>query len=161
MITGFVTGDERVIANLRQASPRVMLELRKATTTLRIQLAGYIQRNKLSGQSLKNRTGRLWRSITSQSINTDTSTSGIVGTNVEYAHVHEYGFHGTVSVKEHLRMQKVAWGKAMKNPREVTVKAHNMTMNTPGKRFLRDALAENAELIRETYRKAVNRGLQP
>jgi len=160
MLTGFVTGDDRVIANFKAITPRVMLEIQKTTTSLAAELAGYIQRNKLSGQVLKNRTGRLRRSITFEAKNRADSSTATVGTNVEYAHTHEHGFQGTVSVKEHLRMQKVAWGKPMKNPHEVTVRAHDMKMNIPGKRFLRGSLEENAGHIRDEYRRAVSRGLK-
>ena len=150
------------MAHLQQFPERLATSMVKAMNRVTIGVQALVKSGKLSGQVLHVRTGTLRRSINQEVRYAGSGLiEGIVGTNVEYAHVHEYGFHGTVSVKEHLRMQKVAWGKAMKNPREVTVKAHNMTMNTPGKRFLRDALAENAELIRETYRKAVNRGLQP
>lgn len=160
MLTAFVRGDDRVIARFQQITPCVLDEIRKTTEILAIDLAAYVQRNKLSGQVLKNRTGRLRRSITYEVLSSATGSVGTVGTNVEYAHIHEYGFQGTVDVREHLRMQKMAWGKPMKDPREVTVKAHTMKMNVPGKRFLRDSMAENADKIRSGYEQAMQRGLR-
>jgi hypothetical protein len=52
----------------------------------------------------------------------------VVGTNVEYARPHEYGFNGTVTVKEHLRLVKKAFGKSLKTPKEV---AHALGTGEP------------------------------
>ena len=159
MISGFVVGDDKVIGRFRLVNSRVMDEMRKATQIIGFRLAAYVQKNKLSGQVLKNRTGKLRRSITFVETDTSTdSTGGTVGTNTEYAAVHEYGFSGTVTVKEHLRMMTMAWGRSV-TPREITVRSHPMKMNMPEKSFLRSSLKDNAGMIKDEYTKAQQRGL--
>jgi len=160
MITAFVVGDDKVIARFNGLNDRLMNELVRATRLSAASLAAYIQKDKLSGQVLRNITGRLRRSITFQTIERPDSTTATVGTNVEYAHALEYGFKGPVNVREHLRMQKVAFGRPMKDPRQVTVRAHTMNMNVPGRSFLRSSLAEKADEIRSGYEHAIQRALR-
>lgn len=160
MITVVVVGKERMLADIRQVPVRVLPEIRKATEVLAIKLSAYVKRDKLSGQVLKNRTGTLRRSINYKVTATGTDFMAMVGTNKEYAHVHEFGFNGTVTVKEHLRMMRVAFGKEMRNPRQVTVRAHSMHMKMPERSFLRTALAEFEPTIRQEYEIALQRALR-
>jgi hypothetical protein len=60
-----------------------------------------------------------------------------------------------VMVKEHLRMQTVAWGRPI-NPIEVSVRAHSMRMNLPEKSFLRSSLADMHDEIIAALELAVN-----
>lgn len=158
MISGFVMGQDKVVGRFRLMSPRIMGEMAKTTEALAITLSAYVQRNKLSGQILKNRTGKLRRSINYKVTNTPDSSRGTVGTNTEYAAAHEYGFHGTVTVKEHLRQIKMAWGKSIV-PKEITVRAHSANMNIPEASFLRSSLKDNADKIKSEYYKAMQRGI--
>ena len=87
----------------------------------------------------------------------DTSIYGIVGTNAEYAAVHEYGFRGVVTVREHLRMMKVAFGRQVKNPRKITVRQHPMNMNMPERSFLRSSLKDFTPQIQAGYEAAMKR----
>lgn len=54
-------------------------------------LEGYIKKNKLSGQVLKVRSGRLRSSITNRVFLSGKDLAGQVGTNVVYAKIHEIG----------------------------------------------------------------------
>ena len=110
---------------------------------------------KLSGQVLKNRSGNLRTSVHFGDITeTPNGITGTVGTIREYAAAHEYG--GPYQVKEHLRMQTMAWGRPM-TPKQVTVK--EFTMNMPQRSFLRSALRETKNLIAAEYERAAKRAI--
>ncbi|MGH7192240.1 MAG: phage virion morphogenesis protein, partial [Candidatus Saccharimonadales bacterium] len=68
-----------------------------------------------------------------------------VGTNVEYAGIHEYG-------KTFSRMVSEAYGRPMKNP-------HAVTFHYPERSFLRSSLHDLESSIREALRKAITRAL--
>lgn len=160
MINGEIKGAKELEQRLNAVVPSVRHALTKAVEASSIKLQIRVIK-KLNGVVLKNRTGRLMRSINFRVTGQGTQdVAGFVGTNVEYARVHEYGFKGAVTVKEHLRVQKMAWGKAMKNPRPVTVKSHSMKMNMPERSFLRSALAEMEPEINAAIEKATRKAAQ-
>ncbi len=47
---------------------------------------------------------------------------------------HEYGFNGDVTVKAHLRMIKMAFGKSI-SPKQVSIKTHTRKVDLPEKSF--------------------------
>ncbi|MGN6383653.1 MAG: hypothetical protein ACTHMK_13705 [Dyella sp.] len=114
----------------------------------------YVQTQKLSGQVLNRRTGRLRNSINSLVQEGPGSVSAQVGTGVSYAKIHEYGFQGTVQVPAHTRMQTMAFGHPMQ-ARLVNVRAHPMRVNLPERSFLRSSLREKAPEAIERIRVAV------
>lgn len=135
---------------------RLMDRLLKISQRWAIKLQGHVKADKLTGQVLHNRTGTLRRSINQKVTRGPTEIKAIVGTNVSYARPHEFGFQGVVSVREHVRMQRMAWGLPMKDPHQVTVRAHPMKMNIPEKSFLRSALADyRDEIVQEMTKAAV------
>lgn len=118
-------------------------------------------KEKLSDDVLRVRTGTLRRSINLALHQEPGQVSAIVGTNVEYAAAHEYGYHGMVTVKEHLRRTRtrgktVLVGNTWKHPGmgewrkirgqltggEAVVHEHTRMMNLPERSFLRSALRE-------------------
>lgn len=112
----------------------------------------------LSGVVLNVRTGRLRRSINLRLDGKGTpNPSASVGTNVAYARVHEFGFEGTVNVRESLRMQVKAWGRPIA-PIKVAVRAHARSVKLPERSFLKnalDALHESGE-FEATMQQAIN-----
>jgi hypothetical protein len=82
----------------------------------------------------------------------------MVSTPVKYARPHEYGFHGTVDVREHMRTIKQAFGRPIE-PGRGHGSAHSMKMNLPERSFLRSALMdmESAGTIRNEMEAAVSR----
>ena len=158
MIDASVTGDERVIASIRSQYQKVITNVEQSIGRLTLKLLTRVKVNKLSGQVLNVRTGRLRRSITYKVIKTPSRITGIVGTNVEYARIHELGFHGQVSVKAHLREIKKAWGKDI-TPRTVEVRTHSRQVNLPAKSFLRSALSDMAPEIIQTLQQSVRQGI--
>lgn len=159
MIEGIVTGDREVAARFRRIPDQVKVSLRKSIARIIIRLQSKIVREKLQGQVLKVRTGTLQRSIDQVMLDIPHGASGVVWTNVEYARRHEYGFQGTESVKEHLRMMTQAFGREVKNPRKIAISAHSRAVNYPAHSFMRTALRESAPEIQAQIERAVSEGL--
>lgn len=141
-ITGAIKGDREVIADLRRFDAAARGEIQKGIGRIVLKLLVRVKANKLSGQALNVRTGRLRRSITQRVEASAEEISGIVGTNVEYAAAHEYGFKGVVTIKQHLRLVKQAFGRPLKFPVWSTVSTHSKNANIPERSFLRSALAD-------------------
>lgn len=138
---------------------RLQSGILNAVKRLAINLQGYVKESKLSGQVLNVRTGTLRRSINQEVTQSGSMTTGIVGTNVSYAKVHEYGFSGEVSVKEHLRTITQAFGRPLAAPKVVTVRAHAMMMNLPERSFLRSALLDFEPRIKKELQQAANEAI--
>ena len=160
MITGQVTGGSQVSTRLRAVTPAIRTALESRIQRLTIQLQRHVVQDKLQGQVLNVRTGRLQRSIQQAMTSNDTDIVGIVSTNVSYAKAHEYGCSKTVTVKEHLRTITQAFGKSLKEPVTSTVSSHSMKMNLPERSFLRSALTDMADEIRTQIQQAVADGVK-
>lgn len=158
MIETSVTGDSAVVASIREQYREITANVEQSIGRLTLKLLTRVKANKLSGQVLNVRTGRLRRSITQKITKELGLITGIVGTNVEYARPHELGFKGAVSVKAHLRQIKQAWGKSI-TPRTVEVRSHSRQVNLPEKSFLRSALSEMTPEIMQTLQQSVRQGI--
>ncbi|KQD30754.1 MULTISPECIES: HK97 gp10 family phage protein [Acinetobacter calcoaceticus/baumannii complex] len=154
MINYHVDGD----ANLSATVDRIDAEVRQSIAKSTLKLLIKVKREKLNGQVLNKRTGRLGRSITQKLIELSNGVAGIVGTNVEYAPPHEYGFNGDVTVKAHLRMIKMAFGKSI-SPKQVSIKTHTRKVDLPEKSFLRSALEEMRKEIKQDLEVSIRRGI--
>lgn len=154
MITARITGDSATLLKLRSMTVSIRDALRAAVRREAIGLSRYVKEEKLSGQALKNRTGTLRRKINFTTTETATSMTGSVGVKLSYARAHEFGFDGVVTVREHLRMIKMAWGRPIA-PKESTVHSYSRHMLLPERSFLRSALAESGPGIRERLHAAV------
>ncbi len=60
----------------------------------------------------------------------------VVGTNMVYAAIHQFGFSGTQAVPAHQRHIMHAFGKPLDKPRTVQVRAHSRRMNLVARPFL-------------------------
>jgi phage gpG-like protein len=161
MITGQVTGASEVVERLRGITPKVRTALENRIQRLTIQLQRHVVQDKLRGQVLNvGKTGRLWRSIQQAMTSDAQNITGVVSTNVSYGKAHEYGYSGTVTVKEHLRTITQAWGKQLKEPVTSTVRSHSMKMNLPERSFLRSALTDMADEIQTQIKQAVADGVK-
>jgi phage gpG-like protein len=129
-------------AKLRRVPQQVEASVLRAVRRLAISLQGYVKTQKLSGQVLHVRSGTLRRSINQEVRQTGHAIQGTVGTNVSYARIHEYGFSGTVNVREHLRTVSKAFGRPLASPVTQTVRAHTKNVNLPERSFLRSALKD-------------------
>jgi phage gpG-like protein len=152
MMHATIIGDRETIQRLERMPETVREVLRREINTLSIRLLGHVKADKLSGQVLNVRSGRLRRSINFRVEEVGSGIYGYVGTTVEYARVHEYGFKGVVSVREHLR--RTVSGKM------ASVRAHPRNVNVPERSFLRSALEDMAGDIREGIRAAATKAVK-
>lgn len=163
MIDGVVTGSDQVNRAFGRVTPAVRAELVKGTGRIVLRLLTKVKLEKLSGQVLKVRTGRLRRSINQRVDASGDLITGSVGTNVDYGRKWELGFKGTESVQQHMRTIKQAFGKPLKGgPKQISVRAHTRRVNLPERSFLRSALQELAAagVIEAEYSAAVAAGLR-
>lgn len=92
-----IIGAERVIAMLGAVPAKIDAAAKSSLDAWAVELAGYIQANKLSGDPLHRRSGRLSASVHPLSSQTADSVSGGAGggAGVPYAKIHEFG--GTIN----------------------------------------------------------------
>lgn len=138
---------EQFLARLRGTGDRLAQNMQRVVTRLSIEVQAAVK-DKLTGGVLHVRTGTLRRSINRVVVTTpDGGALATVGTNVVYAGVHEFGFHGPVNVRAFVR-------KAPKTGAPVNVRAHAMQMNMPERSFLRSTLTDFTPRIRSELRAA-------
>jgi phage gpG-like protein len=149
-----------VINNYRDPTDRIIEQIRTTVKKLTFKLQAKIKNEKLTGQVLNVRTGRLRRSINAEFQELSGGLiQGLVGTNVPYAKPHEYGFSGEQQVKEYVQKRKQVFGRMLKDPIQVTIRAHVRHVNIPEKSFMRSALEELRPEIIEEFQAAIKRGL--
>jgi len=157
MITAKITKGEDLGKKFRDTIPNIQGGVQKEIMRLALKMTGKVM-GKLSGDVLRVRTGRLRRSIHPEWDFRQGYSGATVGTNVEYAAIHEYGFSGSVQVKSFQREMTKAFGKPI-SPTQVTVRAHTRNINMPERSFLRSTLREmNSEIV-EGLQKAVTKEL--
>ena len=158
MITAKITKGEDLGKKFRDTIPNIQGGVQKEIMRLALKMTGKVM-GKLSGDVLRVRTGRLRRSIHPEWDFRQGYSGATVGTNVEYAAIHEYGFSGSVQVKSFQREMTKAFGKPI-SPTQVTVRAHTRNVNMPERSFLRSTLREmNSEIV-EGLQKAIAKELK-
>ena len=156
MIKGWLVGEKALLSRFDTLNPAIQSGLEQGIGRLTLKLLAHVKADKLSDQVLRVRTGRLRRSINQRVDIEGTKVTGTVGTNVAYAARQEFGFQGTETVKEHLRMMTQAFGRPVKNPRKITVKTFSRTINYPAHSFLRSALEDMKGEIAAGIQQAIN-----
>lgn len=162
MIRGEVLNTDRIIARIVRANVAVRHEVAGAVRTALVKLQRYVITEKLNAapgpdpERLHVRTGRLWRSVT---VKETGELSGTVGTNVEYARRHEFGFSGVEVVRAHTRRITSVFGRPV-GARDIVVNAHSRNANTPARHMFRNSLQELRPEILSDFRQAVVRGLR-
>ncbi|BCA57686.1 hypothetical protein [Sphingomonas sp. HMP6] len=132
---GYEINDSAVIASLDARGARAHGELRASIGRLALKLSVMVKRDKLSGQVLGVKTGRLRRSVHDAVADVGDNIEGVVSTNVGYGIGWELGWPGGGSPKQSLNTAKAKFspssgGDSFKN-------------GTPKKRsFLRTALKD-------------------
>ncbi len=114
----------------------VRLALRGALQSAMADLAATVQGDKLSGQMLQVRSGRLRASITATVDDDGGTLSGTVGSNVPYAAIHEYG--GTIARRQAAGARRLRSGTS-----------RGGVIVEPERSYLRSALAEQANSIQD------------
>lgn len=147
-VTGTVVGAEAVIARFRRMGESIIRSVSEQVKRSTYELEAYIKATKLGGQVLKRRTGRLSRSVHSEFMGLNTTQAkGVVGTNVVYARIHEYG--GIIAARN------AAYLRFQVSGRWIQKKSVIM----PERSYLRSSLTEKAPKILQDIRKAVERGI--
>ena len=159
MISGWIVGDADLVARMDNVPDAMQAGLEKSVQRMSLKLLVLVK-TKLSDDVLQVRTGRLRRSINQRVDVAQTSVTGIVGTNVEYARRLEYGFKGTETVRESLRRITQAFGKPLKEPMTIKVRAHSRKVDLPAKSFLRSALTEMRSEIEQDMTAALVKAAQ-
>lgn len=134
-----VLGAEKLKQYLAEREGKTRVTLTQTIGRLTLKLLRRVKADKLTGQVLNVRSGRLRRSINQRIEGANSAqVAGLVGTNVSYGRTHELGYQG--DVREHLRLVKKAWGKELSTPVWARVPKH--TVNYPQRSFLRSAITE-------------------
>lgn len=155
----FIGGDA-IAAVLKAYSDGVQSAVEKSIGRSVLKLQREVMQNRLSGQVLNVRTGNLRRSIHHQVTSSGGLVVGEVNTNVRYGIAHEYGFTGNVNVKASLRQVKQAFGKPLKSPRYVHVRAHTRDVKLPERSFLRSALRDLTPKFADDLQKSIRKVLK-
>lgn len=135
MIEVTLPNQEQLANDLNVVRANLLSALKTELTKASFDVSAHVKDQKLSGQVLKVKSGRLRRSINAKPVReTDTGVEALVGTNVEYARIHEFGFKGSVNVREYMRQSKDKF--------KVRVRAHARKLNLPERSFLRSSLAD-------------------
>jgi len=140
MITGQITGDEQLIEAFRAMPTDVRQSVARRVLRLSIVLQRHVKERKLSGQVLRNRTGRLRRSITREVTEQPTAIIAKVGTNVSYARIHEYG--GVVRAHDVYPKHAKALSFIWHGKRVFFARVHIPQIKMPERSFLRSSLRE-------------------
>lgn len=142
-----VIGTVQVDARLGRVTAAVRRNVSSAVLKSALQLSAYIKSQKLSGQVLKVRTGRLRASITHRMYEQPGSVFATVGTNVVYGRVHEFGLSMDQTIRSHMRLVSVVFGRVLAQPVQVSVRSHTRHVNLPARAFMRPALEERRDEI--------------
>jgi len=153
MIKAVIVGKESTIASFRAIPARASEALYRTLERLAISLTRKVKEEKLSGQVLKNRTGTLRRSINYRIEGTETRMTALVGTNVAYAAIHEYGGVTKPHVIEPKNGKCLAfiapWGPGKgQGGKSFFARVNHPGSHMPERSFLRSALTEMQGEIR-------------
>ncbi len=187
MIKATLVGDDKLKDWLKTAYPRIKGELNQSMARLVIALTRKVKQEKLSGQVLKNRTGTLRRSISPFISSAGENLTGKVGTNLEYAAIHEFGgvtkphtilpkrgkallfatggeyqisAFGQLNIAKYTRKGKLARRQAQ-GAVTFAKKVNHPGSVIPERSFLRTALNEMTPEIRAAFENAVTRVIRP
>lgn len=155
----FIGGDV-LAAVLRSYGGKVQTAIVQSIGRSALRLQSEVMDNRLSGQVLNIRTGNLHRSIHQQVTSSGGLVVGEVNTNVRYGVAHEYGFAGTVNVKASMRQIRQAFGRPLKSPRYVQIRAHSRNVKLPERSFLRSALRDMKPEIEADLQKSIKGALR-
>lgn len=139
----------RIIETTAPGSNKESIAYHRIGQVLQAQTVSYITRlprPQKSGKANLIDTGYLRNSI-NYKIYSDRVEVGSYG--VPYAAFHEFGFHGVKQVMQHMRLQTTAFGKVLKEPKNVQVSAHQKKINYAGNPYLRPAFIRQYKKINE------------
>lgn len=145
-IKGQILGAEAVTRRFREAQTGYPQRLRVTVRTLGAELQAKVKQ-KLSGDVLNVRTGRLRRSINLKFRDNASTFRSDVGTNVVYGRRFEIGGSWTEQVRAHMRIMKQAWGHPVQ-PFQQSVRSFSRKVTVKPRSFLVSSLDEMRDSIR-------------
>lgn len=151
-----VEGTDAVAAAMIAASGKVRAAVAQAIGVSAANLTSAVKA-KLSDDVLRVKTGRLRRSIHFVLGGTDDAPSATVGTNVEYAAIHEFGGTTKAHVIEAVNAKVLAFKVGGETVFAKSVQHPGSKI--PQRSYLRSALAEQAPSIKERIDAAVRSAL--
>jgi phage gpG-like protein len=155
MLSIEIEGEEELVARFAAMPEAIRAALAEKFATLAQKLEDKIKNEKLDGQVLFARSGKLRDSI---SANLDANGASLVAAGVKYAAAQEYGFIGGENVAAYSRTIKQAFGRAIA-PKTIVVEAFSREMRLPERSFMRSSLDEMQDEIAQALREAVEEGL--
>lgn len=161
-LTFTIVGKENAVFDLRAKSERIVENVNRTLLALGYSLQRHVQQDKLHGSPLHQRSGRLAASVHVSQDVADHGSSVTVGTNVEYARIHEYG--GTINHPggtAYFFDKETGMARWVPNadPRAAVLprtRPHVIVM--PERSFLRSALREMEAEIVTRLKRAVGEG---
>lgn len=151
MLKATVVGTEAVVQHFDAMPGALQERIRRVVERFTMRMSADVRQNRLSGQTLRVRTGRLRRSVHHEVEVGPGSVIGRVGTNVSYGRIHEFG--GTVQIPAHARQVSQVFGRPLPAPIMVQVRAH--TARFPQRSFLRSTLLASTMRFRDAMKQAV------
>jgi phage gpG-like protein len=146
-----VFGKTEFISKYRKIAAMLPSMVTDEMKTQMMQLADYVRTNKLSGDPLHRRTGKLSRSISGNASATGNLVTGTVGSKgVPYAAVHELGL--TVTIPSHERLISMVFGKPVV-PHTISIKSYTVTF--PMRAYLKPSLEEKRAGILANIRASI------
>jgi len=154
MIRAAIVGDPNKVPQYILAKiPQFEWACRTSMARIVIGLQIKIVKEKLTGQVLKTQTGRLRRSISASMSPAGPIVTGIVGTNVEYAAIHEFG--GKTGAHQILPKRGKALAFNWKGKDVVFAKVNHPGSIMPERSFMRTALNEMKPQILQEFQNAI------
>ena len=154
-----ITVDDRAVRAKFDKMPKEVHDRLKLTVgVLAEKLRSYIVSNKLLGQVLQRRSGRLGRSIKARTEDTAEGVTGFVFSSgdVPYARIQEYGGKTAAHVIEAKNGKALAF---MMGGRQVFFrKVNHPGSNIPERSYMRSSLADMRDEIIAAMKKAVGEG---
>lgn len=153
-----IVGKERYVARMDAMPGRVHDELFGEITALSKDLENYIKNDKLLGQVLNQRSGKLRSSIHSAVNDAATLITGRVfsAAPMPYAAIHEYG--GTIPAHTIYPVKAAALRFLMGGQTVFAMKVNIPDVEMPERSFMRSALTDMAGQITARLKQAVARG---
>lgn len=148
-----VEGAEAVVGRLLLAPKAIREQVFRAVEASAAAVTARVK-SKLSDDVLHVQTGRLRRSIHYVMTGSEELPTAAIGTNVEYGAIHEYGGQTKAHVIEAVNARVLSF-RASSGDQVFARRVFHPGSKMPQRSFLRSALGEEREAIRERIQKAV------
>ena len=159
MLSISITGGERTAGRFRHMPDDVRRALHAKIMKLTLQLEAHVKNDKLSGQVLHTRSGRLKRSIKSEVVDRGSIITGkVVSTGVPYAAIHEFG--GRTQAHEIVATKAKALSFIMGGKRVFFRRVHHPGSVMPQRSYLRSAMDDMHQQIVDEMAAAVREAVR-